>query len=180
MEWHADILNFPARDSTPAVSSNRIRLPAILGCPKFIGLPRNVTKFHWDSWTGLDLVRFGWTSGDWTNYIQYFVVCCSFCAHNVIYVLRNVKCPKPINGRKYMYMLCFQKTLKSIIRLTFIVCDCTFENIFLKIIGKQNILYLTEKEKHFECFKFFFYYICYVDNQVLFLLLNFQFVHNLM
>jgi len=38
--WRADISNFPVCDSTPTVSSHRIRLPAIPGCPKFVGLPR--------------------------------------------------------------------------------------------------------------------------------------------
>lgn len=115
-EWCADISNFPARDSTPVVSSNRIRLPAIPSCPKFVGLPRNVTKFHRDSWTRLDLVRFG-SMMAWDE--LYLVLCCLLlCTQYYIYVLRNVECPKPISGRKYMYMLCFQKILKSIVRLT--------------------------------------------------------------
>lgn len=84
-KWRADISNFPARDSTPAVSSYRIRLPAIPGCPKFVGLPRNVTKFHRDSWTRLGLVRFGSTRRWWRGIVSSTLLFAEAFVYNIIY-----------------------------------------------------------------------------------------------
>lgn len=75
-----------------------------------------------------------------TNYISSTLLLAAafVCTQYYIYVLRNVECPKPIKTVGNIYMLCFQKILKSIIRLTLVYLWLYLWKYISKI-GKQNI-----------------------------------------